>query len=717
MTRLPRFARSTAKTAEFSVRGAVDCDGVEGIAEPTSPCVQQGLILMTKIQSRLTINGVTVVLLGAFVMLCIANAQQQVALTPDDYSVWEDTWLRGEVDELWITDVDATGFSYYVVERVRPNSPNTEVYEEGTALFLGPLAARSQESGDTFVLRIAADDRHDRDITYQDVVYKHLRTTFRAGFDCDKAATAVELAICQNERIAAGDLELNRLYGELLDVLPAERRRSFRSDQRAWLTRRNRDCLDGNDVDVACLTRLYADRLAAIAKLRDPELGAEEQVRSSGEGEAGSAPIPGTGYLGRVVRNHQGDGTVLTHSAFNLDYCGICPRDPNMDWRSDFSNSFLGEGESCSYAPSRLVDGDPQTGWSEGDEGDGVGAEVVVPGLLDLTKPLRIWAGYGKSPELFAANGRPKRVRVTVLRLRAAEPDSHDATGCSDSEYVEPVAVAEHEVALLDFNGYQALPVPDFQVEHYLEYPREWLMMDGHERMMHQERVDAGQAVPFRREATEYAYLLRLTLLEVYPGIRYEDTVISEIGNSPLPSGAGQKGSANPSVEVFQDCPSCPELVVIPAGTYRMGCVSGRDCESDELPVREVRVPSFGLSKYEVTFEEFDCFTDATGRPRVDDEGWGRGRRPVINVSWEDAAEYADWLSAETGERYRLPSESEWEYAARAGASTLYSWGNDPGRNRANCSGCGSGWDDEETAPVGSFDANGWGLHDMHGNV
>ena len=229
---------------------------------------------MTRIQAQLTINRVIAVLVGAVVLSYNANAQQQVTLTPDDYSVWQDTWLRGEVDELWITDVDATGFRYSVVSRVRPASPNTEVLEEGTASFLGPVAARSQESGDTFVLRIAPDDRHDRDITYQDVAYKHLRTTFRAGFDCDKAATSVELAVCRNERIAAGDLELNRLYGELLAVLSAEERPSLRSDQRAWLTRRNRDCVDGDDVDSACLARLYSDRLVAMARMRDPALGA-----------------------------------------------------------------------------------------------------------------------------------------------------------------------------------------------------------------------------------------------------------------------------------------------------------------------------------------------------------------------------------------------------------------------------------------------------------
>ena len=213
---------------------------------------------------------------------------------------------------------------------------------------------------------------------------------------------------------------------------------------------------------------------------------------------------------------------------FVLDACGLSPRDPDRDGRSDCSNSFLGQGESCSYTPLMLVGGDQLTGWAEG---DGVGVDVVVPQLLDLTQPIRIWAGYGKSPEQFAANGRPKQVEVTVLRLRAAEPDPHDATGCSSSTYVEPMAVAGHEVALRDFNGYQALTVPEFRLEHYLEYPMEWLLMDGTERMSYQQRVDAGEAAPFEREPTEYAYLLRLTLLEVYPGNRYADTVITEIGN------------------------------------------------------------------------------------------------------------------------------------------------------------------------------------------
>ena len=164
-----------------------------------------------------------------------------------------------------------------------------------------------------------------------------------------------------------------------------------------------------------------------------------------------------------------------------------------------------------------------------------------------------------------------------------------------------------------------------------------------------------------------------------------------------------------------QRLPFEPEMVVIPGGRFRMGC--RRDCEDDERPVHEVRVESFEISKYEVTFEEYDRFTNATGRERADDEGWGRGRRPVIHVSWRDAVAYVEWLSARTGKRYRLPSEAEWEYAVRAGTETAYSWGNEIGRNRANCNDCGSQWDDKQTAPVGSFSANAWGLHDMHGNV
>ena len=160
-------------------------------------------------------------------------------------------------------------------------------------------------------------------------------------------------------------------------------------------------------------------------------------------------------------------------------------------------------------------------------------------------------------------------------------------------------------------------------------------------------------------------------------------------------------------------------MLVLPTGRFRMGSLSGETGRgSHEGPVHTVNISQrIAMGLYEVTFAEYDRFAEATSRTKPGDSGWGRGTRPVINVSWNDAKAYAAWLSAQTGKTYRLPSESEWEYAARAGTRTRYSWGDNIGRNRANCGGCGSKWDDEQTAPVGRFAANGFGLFDMHGNV
>ena len=174
--------------------------------------------------------------------------------------------------------------------------------------------------------------------------------------------------------------------------------------------------------------------------------------------------------------------------------------------------------------------------------------------------------------------------------------------------------------------------------------------------------------------------------------------------------GAGSK--ARLIVETVKPRFPMPEMVTIPAGSFQMGGAGDYT-----YPAHSVRIESFELSKYEVTFEEYDAFTDATRRERADDEGWGRGRRPVINVSWHDAVAYTHWLSSQTGTSYRLPSEAEWEYAAHAGSTTIYSRGDYIGRNRANCWDCGSRWDRKGTSPVGSFRANRWGLYDMHGNV
>ena len=173
--------------------------------------------------------------------------------------------------------------------------------------------------------------------------------------------------------------------------------------------------------------------------------------------------------------------------------------------------------------------------------------------------------------------------------------------------------------------------------------------------------------------------------------------------------------------------PLLPMMVTIPAGTFTMGCKNGRDnvegvdkCEKreNETPAHEVSVKAFRLSDTEVTFDEWDlCVKDGVC-PEANDEGWGRGKRPVINVSWNDTQTYIGWLNKRTGKRYRLPTEAEWEYASRGGRNdTAYSWGYAIGKGNANCDGCGSQWDNKQTAPVKSFSANDYGLYDMHGNV
>jgi len=155
-----------------------------------------------------------------------------------------------------------------------------------------------------------------------------------------------------------------------------------------------------------------------------------------------------------------------------------------------------------------------------------------------------------------------------------------------------------------------------------------------------------------------------------------------------------------------------PEMVQIPRGTFQMG---SNDGSRDEKPVHTVTVKSFAMGKYEVTFEEYDKFCEATGRSKPDDEGWGRGKRPVINVNWNDAKAYVKWLSEQTGKDYRLPTEAQWEYACRAGSAGKYSFGDDKSQ-------LGNyGWygknSDSKTHPVGEKQANKFGLYDMHGNV
>jgi formylglycine-generating enzyme required for sulfatase activity len=184
-----------------------------------------------------------------------------------------------------------------------------------------------------------------------------------------------------------------------------------------------------------------------------------------------------------------------------------------------------------------------------------------------------------------------------------------------------------------------------------------------------------------------------------------------------------------------------PVMVTIPAGEFQMGDLNGKG-DKDEQPVHAVHITkAFELGQYEVTFDEYDLFAAATGREKPSDQGWHRGDRPIINVSWDDAVTYTQWLSGRTGLEYRLPSEAEWEYAARSTTTTERYWPENPvGEADAACTYSnvfdaknstankntysGITWEPftcedqyQYTAPVGQFKANLWQLHDMLGNV
>jgi formylglycine-generating enzyme required for sulfatase activity len=159
--------------------------------------------------------------------------------------------------------------------------------------------------------------------------------------------------------------------------------------------------------------------------------------------------------------------------------------------------------------------------------------------------------------------------------------------------------------------------------------------------------------------------------------------------------------------DIFKECTYCPEMVVVPSGEFMAS-------SNHKVTI----VNAFAVSRFEVTFDDYDTCVEFRGcEYRLFDRDWGRGSQPVINIDWYEAKNYVAWLSKWTGKPYRLLSEAEWEYAARAGSDKKYSWGGEIGIGNANCKGCGSQWDNKRPAPVGSFAPNSFGLYDMVGNV
>jgi formylglycine-generating enzyme required for sulfatase activity len=170
----------------------------------------------------------------------------------------------------------------------------------------------------------------------------------------------------------------------------------------------------------------------------------------------------------------------------------------------------------------------------------------------------------------------------------------------------------------------------------------------------------------------------------------------------------------------FKECAKdCPKMIVVPAGEFMMGSpATEKGRHTSEDPQHRVTIARpFAVSKFDVTFDDWDACASVGGCPKVNAGGFGRGSRPVINVNWDEAQQYVAWFSKMTGKPYRLLTEAEWEYAARAGTATAYFWGDEIGKGNANCNGCGSEWDARQSSPVGSFKPNKFGLYDMAANV
>ena len=325
-------------------------------------------------------------------------------------------------------------------------------------------------------------------------------------------------------------------------------------------------------------------------------------------------------------------------------------------------------------------------------------AEVLAPGSQPRPSATRVMTpGRG--------GGAPAPAREPAARLAAASPQQKRLLAVAGGALLALVAVGVGYVALQDAPAPASEPVLVAETT-----PPGAEVLAEQETVFWQSIVDSTNQAMFE------------TYLERFPNGVFRALAEARLAELGAPGGDGAADGGVPASTAADPVPRAGEtqvfdgmeLVWIPAGEFRMGS-TGAEAEVNEQPVRVVRIgEGFWLGKYEVTQAEWERVMGSNP------SGFAECgiRCPVEQVSWNDAYAFIGRLNAGAGgNRYRLPTEAEWEYAARAGTATEYEWGDAIGSNRANCDGCGSRWDDESTAPVGSFAANGWGLHDMLGNV
>src|SRR5262249_2621735 len=210
------------------------------------------------------------------------------------------------------------------------------------------------------------------------------------------------------------------------------------------------------------------------------------------------------------------------------------------------------------------------------------------------------------------------------------------------------------------------------------------------------------------REPKRMSDMTRMTWRPLFVVLLLAGAVAGMRGTMAQPADAPKPG------EVFRDCNDCAEMVVVPVGDFEMG---GGDLPFEKPQHKVTLAHPVAIGRSEITFDEWDlCYSAGGCKHRPDDHGWGRGKRPVIDVSWGGAKAYLAWMSRTPGKNYRLPTEAEWEYAARAGTATPFWRGRDVGKGNANCEGCAGG-PTARTMPSRSFRPNAFGLYDTSGNA
>jgi formylglycine-generating enzyme required for sulfatase activity/S1-C subfamily serine protease len=476
---------------------------------------------------------------------------------------------------------------------------------------------------------------------------------------------------------------------------------------------------------------LRGTRVVDVMPLADLTSLRALDLRDTQVADVSPLSLGGLQLLGPSVDAPDMDPTPLWGREFAFDLIAMLDvraarPDPDTD---DFIIEPAGEGEIGQYGAAIIV------GRADRHVYLATAEHVAFPSHLP---PTRVDVRFNFFPERrFPAEALRRDEELDLAVLRVAEtPELAQALDRVDFARVRPpeLLLPDDKLRTIGNPEGNAWYSPPFELDLFDS-------LDGPELRFHTRLLLTGHSGGGL--FTEDWYLVGMVRTERQPfgkALRI-DQALSQLGkwgypvalSMPLPPEAPR---------IVQDCPDCPELIEVPPGEFMMGAdPQERDQSGNERPRHAVKIGApLLVGRYEVTHEQFATFVGATGyAPGLgceiwtsNDRSWRWDRdkdwrdpgypvedpmRPVVCTSWDDAAAYLAWLSRITGQRYRLPSEAEWEYAARAWTQTSYWWGDHLPPGRAACDGCGSPWDLSRAAPVGRFPANPFGLYDVHGNV